>query len=41
MTLARIIRCWFIKRELEKGFKRQRIVRLARREAALRGMGRA
>ncbi len=37
----RIARCWCIKREIDRGVARQRTVRLARRDAALRGMEKA
>ena len=41
MTMPKFIRIWLLKRELARGYARQRIAREARRNAALRGMGRA
>lgn len=41
MKLPNVIRIWLLKREIDRGVRRQRIAREERAKAALRGMGRA
>lgn len=41
MNIVRFARCWLIKREIDRGVRRQRIAREERAKAALRGMRRA